>query len=539
MCVSLHWTTVVSFQIKKKVKRKADRSINTKDRITSTMDPEGMEHTIGKEEKEEVMMMMNETKTKKKFITGSAVWSYRKPIFTAIVIPKKDATTSMDDDETLALLDCDDDSIDNETPLNRNKAAAGQPLSSETEEDSVVDKDGSLLAPMYNFSLVFGFLVGCFIQSSSLGANYILMVAFGRDHHEMSKHPMGIIAFSLAWSFLTSFMGIIVLLILRSLVCLAAEGLNKNNLLAGRPTVFCKTHLSLVAFLEFPFAFGALAGVCTAWAATDLVLGLRCHAYHSIVTLVVAYGGKRVFQAFTYDSSLTSEDRDDFSDDEDSISVIKKPLLEDASKNADEKVSKIDQEFKVKGTATGLLVGFFIQFSSLGASFLIDALLNGNNNSAVPVSLSRERLVVFSLGWSFVFGTMGVAILLLFRYLVGLVCDHILSRNQGSEEEIEEEAEMAERWAVSLEFFFAVGCLVGVNLAWLITDVGLGLNALVWRSLATLAVAAAWCLLLAYCFGFSSILYHQSDDSGHRQGRHGVKMVTKATQTTKEGLLLV
>ncbi|KAL7563965.1 hypothetical protein ACA910_017578 [Epithemia clementina (nom. ined.)] len=487
------------------------------------MDPEGS--TNNKMQKKELTMNEKTSDELTKMISGSALWTYRKPIFTAVVIPKQDSSTSTDSHE----FDSDDDVDEKTVPL----LADDESDTTKIVHQEIVcseERESFLFSSMYNYSLIFGIVVGCFIQSSSLGANYILMILFGRDPREMASHQTEIIILSLLWSFMTSFMGIFMLLILRTLVSSAANGLNLNNIVAGRPTVFFNTQLSLVAYLEFPFAFGALAGVCVSWAAIDVALGLRSHAYHSLYTLAFAYIGKVAFEAC---SGHASDDDEDDWEEENS-------LLATSEKQAEENVSKVHKEFKVKGAITGLLVGFFIQFSSLGASFLIDALSHGNKNMTTPVIISRQTLLLYSLGWSFVFGTMGVAILLLLRFLVGIVCDHIVSHSQqakseADDEEVDEEEEIVDSWAMSLEFFFAAGCLVGVNLAWLITDVVLGLNALMWRSLCTLAVAGLWCFVLAYFFGFNTVLSARSS----RRRRWGKKMVTKATQTTKEGYLIV
>ena len=471
------------------------------------MDPEGSKNST--------TSMEHESVDDKKMISGNAIWTYRKPIFTAIVIPKKDAGTTTDE-KAVPLLAATDKELAVNDKLTEDDASTRE------------ERDQWLFSSLYKYSLVFGLVIGCFIQSSSLGANYILMILFRRDSREMAQHQSALVTFSLGWSFLTSLMGILMLLILRSLVASAARGLNQNNVLAGRPTVFSNTQQSLVAFLEFPFAFGALAGVCLSWAAIDITLGLRSHAYNSLYTLVFAYVGKVVFEAFSPKTPLEKDDEEDELNTEE--------LIKASRKESEDVVVEINKEFKVKGLLTGLLVGFFIQFSSLGASFLIDALARGTD--AAPMMLTKQRLLFFSLGWSFVFGTMGVAILLLLRFLVGIVCDRILCETHESEDELEdEEEETVDRWSMSLEFFFAVGCLVGVNVAWLITDLGLGLNALVWRSLGTLAVAAVWCCILAHSFGFETVIYNAPFTS--RRGRRRGKKVTKATQTTQEGFLIV
>mmetsp|Transcript_7253 Transcript_7253/g.9458 ORF Transcript_7253/g.9458 Transcript_7253/m.9458 type:complete len:503 (+) Transcript_7253:148-1656(+) len=479
-------------------------------------------------------------------LSGKAIWAYRKDIFTAVIVPDHHIPS-----DTIKIPTGDDSSVDSsELPalipaqIYSSGKEATYALSEEEKEEEKEKADKWLLSSIYKYSLIFGLLIGCFIQSSSLGANYILMIVFGRDFEVMKQHQEHIVAFSLAWSFITSLMGIVILLIIRSLISLACHGLNKSSVDSVRPTIFYNRRLSLVANLEFPFAFGAMAGVCASWAATDLVLGLKSHAYHSLLTLAVAYVGKTLFEVF---SNRFLWKRKENADDDENVNESRSRLLPSDSRrnqlvshmSAEEKVQRIHTEFKAKGLATGLLVGFFIQFSSLGASFLIDSLVNDNKDASgnVVSPLSKDDLLLFSLGWSFVFGTMGVTILLLLRYLVGIVCDHIISQSESSDSEVRKNEAIAEKWSVSLEFYFAAGCLIGVNLAWLLTDVGLGLNAHILRSFLTLAAAAAWCCVMSHCFGFKKVI--SASDIRSTKDPESTKMVTIATQTTREGLLLV
>jgi uncharacterized membrane protein len=165
-------------------------------------------------------------------------------------------------------------------------------------------------------------------------------------------------------------------------------------------------------------------------------------------------------------------------------------------------------EFKFKGICIGLLIGFFIQFSSLGASFLLDALYGGSSehhnhdSSNSRLAISKKELLSFSLAWSFLFGTMGVMILLLLRELVLMVWQQ--QQQQAKQQQVTVVVvEWMERLCLDLEFYFAVGCLLGVNVAWVLTDLGLGFKAHIIRSLLTLVAAAVWCKVLAHCFAYN------------------------------------
>jgi len=120
-------------------------------------------------------------------------------------------------------------------------------------------------------SLLLGVLVGFFIQFSTLGANYLVISIWGEDVMNTSKSE--IVVFSLLWSFFTSSMAIVILAFLRNLLSASFYGPDLDI---------------VVLHMECRFVVGALVGVCSAWAATDYVLGMSQQIVYSVVTLVVA-----------------------------------------------------------------------------------------------------------------------------------------------------------------------------------------------------------------------------------------------------------
>ena len=120
-------------------------------------------------------------------------------------------------------------------------------------------------------SLLLGLMVGFFIQFSTLGANYVVIILWGEDVMNTSKSD--IILFSLLWSFFTSSMAIVILAFLRNLIEASYTGDDFEN---------------VILHLECRFVVGALIGVCSAWAATDYVLGMAQQIIYSVGTLAVA-----------------------------------------------------------------------------------------------------------------------------------------------------------------------------------------------------------------------------------------------------------
>jgi hypothetical protein len=299
----------------------------------------------------------------------------------------------------------------------------GATTTGQANVDTIVDANRFAVA-----SATLGCVVGCFIQLSSLGANYILGSTFSHS----------VLAFSLAWSMVTSAMGVAMLL----LVCGILQ------------TVADDRHLLLLHHLECYFCIGTLVGVCICWTVTDRILGLDAHIWHSLVTLAAALVWCKAMMRYSHIKS--ARDVNDQCD-------LGKQLIGKQQSRA------CPSMFKRSTLSIGLLVGLYIQFSFLGANFLL------SNLRVNPV---------WMLAWSFFTSSMGVSILLLLRTLL---C--IASSDQNNLEAI----------MVHLESFFAVGALIGLHLAWLVTDYLLGQPVPYVQSFIMLFVALVWCKLVSKC----------------------------------------
>lgn len=131
------------------------------------------------------------------------------------------------------------------------------------------------------YCLVIGLIVGCFIQFSSLGANFLVTSIYGYDAFFMKEF----VAVSLLWCFVTSIMGVCILLFLRSLVVTSFYATTSINEAFEDKEEFIAT---LIQHMEYHFAIGSLIGVCTSWTITDIIIGMQAHVAHSLVTLFVA-----------------------------------------------------------------------------------------------------------------------------------------------------------------------------------------------------------------------------------------------------------
>jgi hypothetical protein len=156
--------------------------------------------------------------------------------------------------------------------------------------------------------LCLGLLVGFFIQASTLGANYLVVTVSGEDVMTTSKKD--IVLFSLLWSLFTSGLAIVILAFLRNLVRVTYETDNEeqNDQLDD-----------MILHMECRFVVGALIGVCTAWALTDLILGLSVQIVYSFLTLGVALAWcKLMMWCFTY----PEEEEEDYEQNETDILTI-------------------------------------------------------------------------------------------------------------------------------------------------------------------------------------------------------------------------
>lgn len=194
----------------------------------------------------------------------------------------------------------------------------------EENDDVVTEYDGptnleNLLKPQFfrkfkYYSLLLGFMVGLFIQFSTLGANFLLLTLFDNqnddtaiDKDQEQKQETIYMALSLMWSAITSIMAIITLQFLKNLFSISFQSTmiisadddvdgeknidnddeddDDNTIIANDEEDILE---EIILHLEFRFIVGALIGVCFAWIVTDIVLGLKYQIMYSIIILLGA-----------------------------------------------------------------------------------------------------------------------------------------------------------------------------------------------------------------------------------------------------------
>lgn len=341
------------------------------------------------------------------------------------------------------------------------------------------DDESAQLSSFKTFSVLLGLLIGCFIQISSLAANYYLGNSSSSITDTVEEEEGGMmmttttstttaIVFSVIWSFFTSTLGVIIMLSIRSML-------------------LQQKHKIIV---ECYFAAGALAGVCLAWMGTDIALGMHQHLIHSAFTMFLALLWCKIlcqcFPVDTCDDTTTTTTGTTREDQEDCSDSLEELLLVQSSSSFQEDDKTVESILspcgvKTMGLFLGTLIGLFIQFSSMGANFFVHRLC--------------DNPVVFSLVWSFVTSTMGITVLLFIRILLAISW----SGGAGDGKLLQRDHYTL---LLHVECFFAIGATLGLNFAWTLTDMALGLESHILQSFFTLLGTLIWCKLVMFCCGY-------------------------------------
>lgn len=153
------------------------------------------------------------------------------------------------------------------------------PVGAPQEEDNRIYMP--LLGKFKFCSLLLGLLVGFFIYLSTLGAEFVAVMLWGRDI--LTKTNNELILFSLGWNLITTFIALLILTTLRRMImAVTYPALNERRVDAEAVVA------ELLSYLEGRFAVGALVGICLSWNVTNMVLGMRPQIIQSCVILAVA-----------------------------------------------------------------------------------------------------------------------------------------------------------------------------------------------------------------------------------------------------------
>jgi len=131
-----------------------------------------------------------------------------------------------------------------------------------------------------------GFIVGVFIQGSTLGLNWMI-AEVGKSHGSTKIPPLNTyIALTVGWTVIASTLATAVLFLLRSLV--VSTFYSTNNVDCEELRQKEKFMLQVIQTMERITAVGAVFGVGMARCLSDILLGVQSRVLHSSVTIVVA-----------------------------------------------------------------------------------------------------------------------------------------------------------------------------------------------------------------------------------------------------------
>lgn len=210
-----------------------------------------------------------------------------------------------------------------------------------------------------------------------------------------------------------------------------------------------------------------------------------------------------------------------------SVTSLTQPLLDSNDRNPqilphrnlrpDQRVTKY---FKISSIVLGLIIGLFIQFSTLGANWLIISMFG----EEAIVSASGRKLVLYSFLWSIVTSAMSMWMLKYLRDLVNLI------QVQGNDNESGELVRRRHEFVLQqLESRFVCGALMGVNFAWILTDMLLGLHVEMMYSFVTFLLAAIWSWFLLSTFG----TYSENESELPSKNNSHQQVSTKGTFASK------
>jgi hypothetical protein len=165
--------------------------------------------------------------------------------------------------------------------------------------------------------------------------------------------------------------------------------------------------------------------------------------------------------------------------------------------------------YKRSALFLGMIVGVFIQFSTLGANALF---------IQIRRETTQQDLVSFSLLWSLASSAMALLLLAFIRKTVSTV--YTMSLNDSSSSSRNKEC-VVEELSLQLESRFVVGALIVVCVGWTVTDLLLGAQDQIIYSAATLAFSLIWCKVVISCLRSKQ----EEQDTAYDSAQHEPELI--------------
>ena len=132
----------------------------------------------------------------------------------------------------------------------------------------------------------------------------------------------------------------------------------------------------------------------------------------------------------------------------------------------------------------GVLIGFFIQVSTIGASFL--------TNLPWAKGASDENIALYALAWSVITATASCGVMMIFRSFVEITFNLTFGRALSYDPVTH--ARILDELIWYFECYFSLGVLISVTLAWVATSFVLGMPSTLVDMGITVALPLFWCV---------------------------------------------
>ena len=135
----------------------------------------------------------------------------------------------------------------------------------------------------------------------------------------------------------------------------------------------------------------------------------------------------------------------------------------------------------------GVLIGFFIQVSTIGASFL--------TNLPWAKGSSDQNIAMYALAWSVITATASCGVMMIFRSFVEITFNLTFGRTLNYDPVRHDRVLDELVWY--FECYFSLGVLISVTLAWVATSFVLGMPSTLIDIGITIALPVFWCVKVA------------------------------------------
>ena len=156
--------------------------------------------------------------------------------------------------------------------------------------------------------------------------------------------------------------------------------------------------------------------------------------------------------------------------------------------SSSEPVTELDEsmvgKMKTSCLVLGVLIGFFIQVSTIGASFL--------TNLPWAKGATDQNIAVYALAWSVITATASCGVMMIFRSFVEITFNLTFGRTLSYDPVTHDR--LLDELVWYFECFFSLGVLISVTLAWIATSFVLGMPSTLIDVAITVALPVFWCV---------------------------------------------